>query len=220
MVDTTSIEAKARTWRKLAISQIPFFAVCIALAWVTVKHTDHLQTILLTTNNSQSGVLPLDEVDQYKQAVEEDMSVILEILGKINQRIREDCHKMPLPEKSATIPFLERWLREEKIIEVRPYETTQVVFPRNVDYGFKHPNSDVKVDKAANVLVVSASESLKKGGEPIVVFLDDGTFFPLRIIKAADPASRRVSLNATEAKTLCEVNAQPRQATPSAEAPR
>lgn len=219
-MDTTSIEAKARTWRKLAISQIPFFAVCIALAWVTVKHTDHLQTILLTTNNSQSGVLPLDEVDQYKQAVEEYMSVSIQIIEKISRRLREECHEMSLAKKSTTDTVLERWLREERVIEVRPYEPTQVVFPRNIDSGFKHPNSDVKVDKRANVLVVSASESLKKGGEPIVVFLDDGTFFPLRIIKAANPASRRVSLNVTEAKTLCEVNALPRQATPSAEAPR
>ena len=220
MVDTTGIEAKARTWRKLAISQIPFFAVCLALAWVTMKHTDHLQTILLTTNNFQSGVLPPNEVKQYKEAVEEDMSVILEILEKINQRLRENCHEMSLAKKSATDTVLVRCQREERVIEVRPYEPTQVVFPRKIDYGLKHPNSDVKVDKAANVLVVSASESLKKGGESIVVFLDDGTFFPLRIIKAANPASRRVSLNVTEAKTSGEVNAQPRQATPSAEAPR
>ena len=95
MVDTTSIEAKARTWRKLAISQIPFFAVCIALAWATMKHTEHLQTILHTPNNFQSGVRPPNEVKQYKQAVEEYMSVTLEILEKINQRIREECHKMP-----------------------------------------------------------------------------------------------------------------------------
>jgi hypothetical protein len=127
---------------------------------------------------------------------------------------------MSLAKKSATDTVLVRCQREERVIEVRPYEPTQVVFPRKIDHGFKHPNSDVKVDKAANVLVVSASESLKKGGEPIVVFLDDGTFFPLRIIKAANPASRRVSLNVTEAKTPGEVNAQPRQATPSAEAPR
>jgi hypothetical protein len=220
MVDTTSIEAKARTWRKLAISQIPFFAVCIALAWVTMRHTDHLQKILLTTNNFQSGVLPPNEVKQYKKAVEEYMSVTLEILEKTNQRLRENCHEMSVAKKSATDTVLERWLREERVIEVRPYEPTQVVFPRKIDHGFKHPNSDVKVDKAANVLVVSASGSLKKGGEPIVVFLDDGTFFPLRIIKAANPASRRVSLNVTEAKTPGEVNAQPRQATPSAEAPR
>jgi hypothetical protein len=95
MVDTTSIEATARTWRKLAISQIPFFAVCIALAWVTMRHTDHLQTILRAPNNFQKGVLPPNEVKEYEQSVAEYMSVTLLILEKINQRIREECHKMP-----------------------------------------------------------------------------------------------------------------------------
>jgi hypothetical protein len=74
---------------------------------------------------------------------------------------------------------------EEVSVFVAAGEPTQVQFPGNISGGFKRKQSAVSLDRKGTDLIVFAQENLDDSGEAIIVRLDDGRSFSLRIKKAS-----------------------------------
>lgn len=78
----------------------------------------------------------------------------------------------------------------EVIINVTPLEPSQIEFPGTVSGGFIKSKSNIKLDRKGEDLIIFAKESLKGDGEVIIVRLEDGRSYPIRI-KAVKDASKR-----------------------------
>lgn len=79
---------------------------------------------------------------------------------------------------------------QEVTIRVNPGEPTQIVFPGRISGGFKRKNSSIALDRKDTDLVVFAQESIPDQGEAIIVRLEDGRSFSLRIARASADFSR------------------------------
>lgn len=66
-------------------------------------------------------------------------------------------------------------------INVNPGEPTEIRFPGMVKGGYKKKNSSLYIDKKDTDLIVFANEGLNDKGEAIIVRLDDGRSYPLRV---------------------------------------
>ncbi len=71
-------------------------------------------------------------------------------------------------------------------IFVTPGEPTQVQFPSKVLGGFKKKLSAISLDKKGNDLVIFATEKISNSGESMIIRLDDGRSYTLRVKKATD----------------------------------
>lgn len=69
---------------------------------------------------------------------------------------------------------------------VAPGEPTQVQFPSKVLGGFKKKISAISLDKKGYDLVIFATEQLTETGESMIIRLDDGRSYTLRIKKASE----------------------------------
>ncbi|MDD7473471.1 MAG: hypothetical protein PUH01_04970 [Pseudomonadota bacterium] len=78
---------------------------------------------------------------------------------------------------------------------VSPGEPTQVQFPSKVLGGFKKKLSAISLDKKGYDLVIFATEQLTETGESMIIRLDDGRSYTLRVKKA----------NATNKDTLVRI---------------
>ncbi len=77
-------------------------------------------------------------------------------------------------------------------INVAAGEPTEIKFPGRISGGFKRKNSSVSIEKKEDSLIVFAAENLASNGEALIVKLDDGRSYSLRVGKA-DPSNPRDS---------------------------
>jgi len=69
-------------------------------------------------------------------------------------------------------------------VRVNPGEPTQLQFPGTISGGFKKKLSTLSMDKKGEDLIVFASDGISESGEAIIVRLDDGRSFSVRIQRA------------------------------------
>ena len=67
---------------------------------------------------------------------------------------------------------------------MNPGEPTEVRFPGMISGGFKKKSSSVSIDRKDSDLIIFAQDNLPEPGEVIIVRLDDGRSFSMRIKKA------------------------------------
>jgi hypothetical protein len=78
----------------------------------------------------------------------------------------------------------------EITVNVNPGEPTQIQFPGIVASGFKKRLSAITVDKKDSDLVVFATDALNDNGEGLIVRLEDGRSYAVRVRRAMDGAPR------------------------------
>jgi hypothetical protein len=74
---------------------------------------------------------------------------------------------------------------QEVIVRVNPGEPTQIKFPGIISGGFKRKNASLSLDKKNEDLIVFAQEAIPDQGEAIIVRLEDGRSFSLRVQRAS-----------------------------------
>ncbi|MCB0318618.1 MAG: hypothetical protein KDD56_07660 [Bdellovibrionales bacterium] len=74
----------------------------------------------------------------------------------------------------------------EVSVYIRPGEPTQIQFPEDIQSGYKRKQSALSIDKKGRDLVVFASDTLVNEGEAIIVRLNNGRSYSLRILKSDD----------------------------------
>lgn len=79
---------------------------------------------------------------------------------------------------------------QEVIIRVNPGEPTQIQFPGQISGGFKRKNASLSIDKKNEDLIVFAQEAIPDQGEAIIVRLEDGRSFSLRVQRASSEFPR------------------------------
>lgn len=67
---------------------------------------------------------------------------------------------------------------------VTPGEPTQIQFPSKVLGGFKKKLSAISLDKKGNDLVIFSTEKISDSGESMIVRLDDGRSYTIRVRKS------------------------------------
>lgn len=83
---------------------------------------------------------------------------------------------------------------DEVDVWVNPGEPTEIEFPGTVAGGFKNSNAGVAIEKKDSSLIVFGKESISDKGEALLVRLQDGRSFPLRIHRADDSNPRDAKL--------------------------
>ncbi len=78
----------------------------------------------------------------------------------------------------------------ETVIAVNPGEPTQIEFPANIQQGYKRSPSALTIDRKASNIVVFAKDSLPSNGEVLIVRLDDGRSYSIRIRPAGADMAR------------------------------
>lgn len=93
----------------------------------------------------------------------------------------------------SAVPALARdvdYKGEEVRVWVTAGEPTQVQLPGNVSGGYKKANSMVELDKKEDSLIIFAKKGLPSTGEAILVRLEDGRSFSVRVEPATDENPR------------------------------
>jgi hypothetical protein len=75
-------------------------------------------------------------------------------------------------------------------VYVRPGEPTQVQFPSTISGGFKKKQSSLNLDRKGTDLVIFGQDSLTEGGEAIIVRLDNGKSYSIRVHRASPEKPR------------------------------
>lgn len=75
-------------------------------------------------------------------------------------------------------------------IFVNPNEPTQVQFPSDISGGFMKKRSTVSLDRRGSDLIIFPRESVNESGEAIIVRLEDGRSYSLRVKKATTDSPR------------------------------
>ena len=70
-------------------------------------------------------------------------------------------------------------------IFVNPGEPTDIEFPGKIKEGFKSSTAGIAIDRKVNSLVVFGKENINDNGEAVLVKLQDGRSYPLRIRRAS-----------------------------------
>jgi hypothetical protein len=79
---------------------------------------------------------------------------------------------------------------QEFPVYVTPGEPTQIQFPGVISGGFKKKQSTVSLDRKNTDLIVFAQEAIPDQGEAIIVRLDDGRSYSVRIMKSGGDSVR------------------------------
>ena len=79
---------------------------------------------------------------------------------------------------------------QEISVRVNPGEPTQLQFPSKISGGFKRKGSSISLDRKDSDLIVFAQENLTDQGEALLVRLDDGRSYSVRIQRASAEAPR------------------------------
>jgi hypothetical protein len=79
---------------------------------------------------------------------------------------------------------------------VNPAEPTDIEFPGRIKEGFKSSTAGISVERKVNSLVVFGKENISDNGEAILVKLEDGRSYPVRIRRATadNPRDALVSI--------------------------
>jgi hypothetical protein len=75
-------------------------------------------------------------------------------------------------------------------VNVNPGEPTEVQFPGKISGGFKRRQSAVSIDRKEDALILFAGDQLAPTGEAIIVRLDDGRSYSMRIVRATNETPR------------------------------
>jgi len=75
-------------------------------------------------------------------------------------------------------------------VRVAPGEPTQVQFPGEIATGFKKKLSALSLDRKGGDLIIFANEGISDSGEAIIVRLDDGRSYSLRIKRSSQDTPR------------------------------
>ncbi len=75
-------------------------------------------------------------------------------------------------------------------VRVNPGEPTQIEFPGAISGGFRKKVSSLSLDHKDNDLVIFAGDSISENGEAIIVRLQDGRSYSLRIARSTPAAPR------------------------------
>jgi len=79
---------------------------------------------------------------------------------------------------------------EEMVISVTPGEPTQIEFPSEVSGGFRKKLSTLSLDKKEQDLIIFANEALTEEGEAIIVRLEDGRSYSVRVRRSGSDSPR------------------------------
>lgn len=96
---------------------------------------------------------------------------------------------------TATIPATSfardiEYKNEEVNVYVTPGEPTQIQFPGNISGGFKRKQSSVSLDKKGTDLIVFAQDNIDDTGEALIVRLEDGRSFSIRVKRSGGGNTR------------------------------
>ena len=75
-------------------------------------------------------------------------------------------------------------------VNVSAGEPTEIKFPGRISGGFKRKNSTVSIERKEDSLIVFAAENLAPTGEALIVKLDDGRSYSLRVGRAGANSPR------------------------------
>ncbi len=82
-------------------------------------------------------------------------------------------------------------------------EPTEIIFEGGkIKDGFKNSNAGIALDKKDSSLVVFGKESMNENGEAILVRLDDGRSYPLRIRRANSDNPRDAQITVSDGKNV------------------
>lgn len=70
-------------------------------------------------------------------------------------------------------------------VYVKPGEPTQIQFPGVISGGFKKKQSSLNLDRKGTDLVIFGQDTLTEGGEAIIVRLDNGKSYSIRVQRAS-----------------------------------
>lgn len=88
----------------------------------------------------------------------------------------------------------------EVTVYVTPGEPSEVRFPGKISGGYKRSQSAIAIERKGSSLVLYASEGIQGSGEAIIVGLDDGRSYSLRVARATDASPRDASINVIDAR--------------------
>lgn len=96
-------------------------------------------------------------------------------------------------------------------VYVTPSEPTQIQFPGVISGGFKRKLSTLSLDRKDSDLVVFASEGISDTGEAIIVRLQDGRSYSIRVKRAttANPRDSLVKLEDDRTSVLSDEEEDP-----------
>lgn len=75
-------------------------------------------------------------------------------------------------------------------VNVAAGEPTEIKFPGRILGGFKRKNSSVTIEKKEDALIVFAAENMAPSGEALIIKLEDGRSYSLRIGRAGGGSPR------------------------------
>ncbi len=90
---------------------------------------------------------------------------------------------------------------EEVLISVTPGEPTQIKFPGVIAGGFKKKLSKLSIDRKDTDLIVFANDALDRSGEAMIVRLEDGRSYSMRIQKASETFPRDTVVSVLDKKS-------------------
>lgn len=79
-------------------------------------------------------------------------------------------------------------------VSVSPGEPTEIKFPGKVSGGYKRGQSTLSIERRDDSLILFAADSLTTNGEAIIVKLEDGRSYSLRIARATADSPRDSTL--------------------------
>jgi len=79
---------------------------------------------------------------------------------------------------------------QEFSVYVNPGEPTQIQFPGSISGGFRKKQSSVSLERKGNDLIVFANEALPDQGEALIVRLEDGLSYSVRLLRSTPEMPR------------------------------
>lgn len=89
----------------------------------------------------------------------------------------------------------------EVAVYVNPSEPTQIQFPGVISGGFKRKLSALSLDRKDSDLIIFASEGINDAGEAIIVRLQDGRSYSIRVKRASTANPRDASVRLEDDRT-------------------
>lgn len=83
---------------------------------------------------------------------------------------------------------------------VNPGEPTEISFPGPIARGFKNSNAGLAIEKRDASLIIFGKENISENGEAILVQLQDGRSFPVRVLRASADNPRDPSVKIDDGK--------------------
>lgn len=110
---------------------------------------------------------------------------LLVVTGCALQPVKIEVSRIGIVEFSGVEDIYQGVSIHEVIARVAVGEPTQITFPTKIWAGYKKKDSNISIDRRGAYIVVFASAELPPEGEAILIILENGTSFPIRL-KPAD----------------------------------